>query len=218
MGCLGNSKTEDQRNEEKAQREANKKIEKQLQKDKQVYRATHRLLLLGKGGAGGAGPARLGSPSGRPAGRARRARPPPGARAPARGLCLWGRGRKGDPGAQNRRAGLKMGSETWRGGRGSPFPAGSRSFLLSALPPRSLLFPRGLHDAGDLGACWEGGGGAPPGSGDCDKTRVSGTGNGVAGRRRGTRLRGVWDLFGEGRGEGKRGQKGRGRGGGAAVA
>ncbi|KAK3575195.1 hypothetical protein QTP86_020892 [Hemibagrus guttatus] len=49
MGCLGNSKTEDQRNEEKAQREANKKIDKQLQKDKQIYRATHRLLLLGKG-------------------------------------------------------------------------------------------------------------------------------------------------------------------------
>ena len=48
MGCLGNSKTEDQRNEDKAQREANKKIEKQLQKDKQIYRATHRLLLLGK--------------------------------------------------------------------------------------------------------------------------------------------------------------------------
>lgn len=48
MGCLGNSKTEDQRNEEKAQREANKKIEKQLQKDKQIYRATHRLLLLGE--------------------------------------------------------------------------------------------------------------------------------------------------------------------------
>lgn len=47
MGCLGNNKTEDQRNEEKAQREANKKIEKQLQKDKQIYRATHRLLLLG---------------------------------------------------------------------------------------------------------------------------------------------------------------------------
>ena len=48
MGCLSNSKTEDQRNEEKAQREANKKIEKQLQKDKQLYRATHRLLLLGE--------------------------------------------------------------------------------------------------------------------------------------------------------------------------
>uniref|UniRef100_A0A669EJD3 Guanine nucleotide-binding protein G(s) subunit alpha n=1 Tax=Oreochromis niloticus TaxID=8128 RepID=A0A669EJD3_ORENI len=30
MGCLGNSKTEDQRNEEKAQREANKKIEKHV--------------------------------------------------------------------------------------------------------------------------------------------------------------------------------------------
>ncbi|XP_044154612.1 guanine nucleotide-binding protein G(s) subunit alpha isoform X1 [Bufo gargarizans] len=52
MGCLGNSKTEDQRNEEKAQREANKKIDKQLQKDKQVYRATHRLLLLGAGESG----------------------------------------------------------------------------------------------------------------------------------------------------------------------
>nr|7VUH_A Chain A, Isoform Gnas-2 of Guanine nucleotide-binding protein G(s) subunit alpha isoforms short [Homo sapiens]7VUJ_A Chain A, Isoform Gnas-2 of Guanine nucleotide-binding protein G(s) subunit alpha isoforms short [Homo sapiens] len=48
----GNSKTEDQRNEEKAQREANKKIEKQLQKDKQVYRATHRLLLLGADNSG----------------------------------------------------------------------------------------------------------------------------------------------------------------------
>lgn len=47
MGCLGNSKTEDQRNEEKAQRENNKKINRQLQKDKQIYRATHRLLLLG---------------------------------------------------------------------------------------------------------------------------------------------------------------------------
>lgn len=47
MGCLGNSKTEDQRNEEKVQRENNKKINKQLQKDKQIYRATHRLLLLG---------------------------------------------------------------------------------------------------------------------------------------------------------------------------
>uniref|UniRef100_A0A8C7RET7 Guanine nucleotide-binding protein G(s) subunit alpha n=1 Tax=Oncorhynchus mykiss TaxID=8022 RepID=A0A8C7RET7_ONCMY len=44
MGCLGNSKSEDQRNEEKTQREANKKIEKQLQKDKQIYRATHRWL------------------------------------------------------------------------------------------------------------------------------------------------------------------------------
>nr|XP_035147741.1 guanine nucleotide-binding protein G(s) subunit alpha-like [Callithrix jacchus] len=52
MRCLGNSKTEDQRSEEKAQREANKKMEKQLQKDKQVYRATHCLLLLGAGESG----------------------------------------------------------------------------------------------------------------------------------------------------------------------
>lgn len=48
MGCLGNSKTEDQRIDEKAQREANKKIEKQLQKERLAYKATHRLLLLGK--------------------------------------------------------------------------------------------------------------------------------------------------------------------------
>uniref|UniRef100_A0A668A132 GNAS complex locus n=1 Tax=Myripristis murdjan TaxID=586833 RepID=A0A668A132_9TELE len=44
MGCLGNSKTEDQRIDEKAQREANKKIEKQLQKERQAYKATHRWL------------------------------------------------------------------------------------------------------------------------------------------------------------------------------
>lgn len=30
------------------QRKTNKQIEEQLQRDKQVYRATHRLLLLGK--------------------------------------------------------------------------------------------------------------------------------------------------------------------------
>lgn len=44
---MGNSKTEDQRIDEKAQREANKKIEKQLQKERLAYKATHRLLLLG---------------------------------------------------------------------------------------------------------------------------------------------------------------------------
>ena len=49
MGCFGGSATtEDQRVDEKAQREANKKIEKQLQKERQAYKATHRLLLLGK--------------------------------------------------------------------------------------------------------------------------------------------------------------------------
>ncbi|CAB1318005.1 unnamed protein product, partial [Coregonus sp. 'balchen'] len=52
MGCLGNSKTEDQRLDEKAQREANKKIERQLQKERQAYKATHRLLLLGAGESG----------------------------------------------------------------------------------------------------------------------------------------------------------------------
>ncbi|EHB06798.1 Guanine nucleotide-binding protein G(s) subunit alpha [Heterocephalus glaber] len=51
MGYLGNSKTEDHRNE-KAQREANRRIEKQLQKDKQVYQATNRLLLRGAGEPG----------------------------------------------------------------------------------------------------------------------------------------------------------------------
>uniref|UniRef100_W5M2J0 G protein subunit alpha L n=1 Tax=Lepisosteus oculatus TaxID=7918 RepID=W5M2J0_LEPOC len=53
MGCLGNSKTEDQRIDEKAQREANKKIEKQLQKERQAYKATHRLLLLEGAGESG---------------------------------------------------------------------------------------------------------------------------------------------------------------------
>lgn len=51
MGCLGNSKTtEDQGVDEKERREANKKIEKQLQKERLAYKATHRLLLLGKAG------------------------------------------------------------------------------------------------------------------------------------------------------------------------
>ncbi|XP_031666691.1 guanine nucleotide-binding protein G(olf) subunit alpha-like isoform X1 [Oncorhynchus kisutch] len=52
MSCLGNSKTEDQRIDEKAQQEKNKKIEKQLQKERRAYKATHRLLLLGAGESG----------------------------------------------------------------------------------------------------------------------------------------------------------------------
>ena len=44
MGCFKSSKEDE---DEKVRREANKRIEKQLQKDKQTYRATHRLLLLG---------------------------------------------------------------------------------------------------------------------------------------------------------------------------
>ncbi|XP_075905148.1 guanine nucleotide-binding protein G(olf) subunit alpha-like isoform X2 [Nelusetta ayraudi] len=51
MGCLG-GKTEEERLDEKAKREANKKIEKQLQKERQAYKATHRLLLLGAGESG----------------------------------------------------------------------------------------------------------------------------------------------------------------------
>jgi len=42
-----NGKLDKENEDERSRREANKKIEKQLQKDKQTYRATHRLLLLG---------------------------------------------------------------------------------------------------------------------------------------------------------------------------
>ena len=45
MGCIEGSKDAE---EERLKKDANKKIEKQIQKDKQIYRATHRLLLLGK--------------------------------------------------------------------------------------------------------------------------------------------------------------------------
>jgi hypothetical protein len=45
MGCFPRPNKEDE--DDKIRREANKKIEKQLAKDKQLYRATHRLLLLG---------------------------------------------------------------------------------------------------------------------------------------------------------------------------
>lgn len=45
MGCFGN---ESSKAEQQALKNQHKKIEKQLKRDKQVYRATHRLLLLGK--------------------------------------------------------------------------------------------------------------------------------------------------------------------------
>jgi len=45
MGCFRAGKTDE---DDEMRKEANRKIEKQLQKDKQAYRATHRLLLLGK--------------------------------------------------------------------------------------------------------------------------------------------------------------------------
>jgi len=53
MGCFSNpsNKSRDA-DEDRRRKETNKKIEKQLQKDKQVYRATHRLLLLGAGESG----------------------------------------------------------------------------------------------------------------------------------------------------------------------
>ena len=47
MGCFGGSSSKNDAEEGKRRKEANKRIEKQIQKDKQVYRATHRLLLLG---------------------------------------------------------------------------------------------------------------------------------------------------------------------------
>ncbi|XP_014664667.1 PREDICTED: guanine nucleotide-binding protein G(s) subunit alpha-like [Priapulus caudatus] len=50
MGCFGGNKQDAE--DEKWRKETNKKIEKQLQKDKQLYRATHRLLLLGAGESG----------------------------------------------------------------------------------------------------------------------------------------------------------------------
>lgn len=79
MGCLGNSKTaEDQGVDEKERREANKKIEKQLQKERLAYKATHRLLLLGKAGGRAAtpGPAERTAPSARPRVEPQRARGP----------------------------------------------------------------------------------------------------------------------------------------------
>lgn len=51
MGCIaGHSGTLGE--DEREQRKMNKQIEEQLQKDKQLLRATHRLLLLGAGESG----------------------------------------------------------------------------------------------------------------------------------------------------------------------
>jgi len=46
MGCFGSAQKADV-DEYKKGRERNKEIDKQINKDKQLYRATHRLLLLG---------------------------------------------------------------------------------------------------------------------------------------------------------------------------
>ncbi|KAG0711048.1 Guanine nucleotide-binding protein G(s) subunit alpha [Chionoecetes opilio] len=52
MGCFGSAGAKGDADENKRRKEANKKINKQIQQDKQVYRATHRLLLLGAGESG----------------------------------------------------------------------------------------------------------------------------------------------------------------------
>jgi len=52
MGCFGRSASKSDAEESKQRKEANKRINQQIQKDKQVYRATHRLLLLGAGESG----------------------------------------------------------------------------------------------------------------------------------------------------------------------
>nr|CAD7414542.1 unnamed protein product [Timema cristinae] len=52
MGCFGNSDSKAGQEESKRIKETNKRINLQIQKDKQVYRATHRLLLLGAGESG----------------------------------------------------------------------------------------------------------------------------------------------------------------------
>lgn len=48
MGCFGGGGKNADQEEDKRRKEANKKINAQIQRDKQIYRATHRLLLLGK--------------------------------------------------------------------------------------------------------------------------------------------------------------------------
>jgi len=45
MGCFAAARGDE---DDKVRKEANRQIEKQIQKDKQSYKATHRLLLLGK--------------------------------------------------------------------------------------------------------------------------------------------------------------------------
>nr|XP_060616221.1 guanine nucleotide-binding protein G(s) subunit alpha-like [Anolis sagrei ordinatus] len=52
MGCFGNRKTEEERKEEKERRKTHKKVEKQLKMDKEVFKATHQLVLIGHGESG----------------------------------------------------------------------------------------------------------------------------------------------------------------------
>ena len=47
LNCIAGDSGTGNNEEDKEKRKVNKLIEEQLQKDKQVFRATHRLLLLG---------------------------------------------------------------------------------------------------------------------------------------------------------------------------
>lgn len=52
MGCFGSQSSKASQDDSKNQKRRSDAISRQLQKDKQVYRATHRLLLLGAGESG----------------------------------------------------------------------------------------------------------------------------------------------------------------------
>lgn len=52
MGCFGNRDATPAAEDTRSQKRISDQINRQLQKDKQVYRATHRLLLLGAGESG----------------------------------------------------------------------------------------------------------------------------------------------------------------------
>lgn len=52
MGCFGSAESKQSDDDDRLQKRRSEQITKQLQKDKQIYRATHRLLLLGAGESG----------------------------------------------------------------------------------------------------------------------------------------------------------------------
>ncbi|KAJ8669775.1 hypothetical protein QAD02_001034 [Eretmocerus hayati] len=52
MGCFGSQSSKSGQDDSKNQKRRSDAITRQLQKDKQLYRATHRLLLLGAGESG----------------------------------------------------------------------------------------------------------------------------------------------------------------------
>ena len=47
MGCFGSGGGDGDLNDKRERRRKHREIQKQIQQDKQIYRATHRLLLLG---------------------------------------------------------------------------------------------------------------------------------------------------------------------------